>query len=222
MGVATLAHEIRNAAHVVSLALKVARRDPARLGRSLDTAERQLVQLERLAGDLMDASRISQGRLSLHTERLNLVEVVRHAADGARAALEQAGHELSCELPAVPVVVRGDSGRLLQVIGNLLDNAIKYTPPGGHIGLQLTAGAAGAELVVRDDGAGIPPEKLDSVFDTFEQLGRSGGSGGVGIGLSLARSLVELHGGTLRAVSEGPGRGSEFRLWLPLAADAAA
>jgi PAS domain S-box-containing protein len=218
---ATLAHELRNSLAPVSNAVQVLRlRGPdepeLRWGRNV--IERQIEHLTRLIDDLTDISRITLDRLDLRKERVDLAEVIKGAVESGRPLIEQCGHELIVTLPPQPVYVNGDSVRLAQAFMNLLNNAAKYTERGGRI--WLTAEGAAGEVVVRvkDTGVGILPEKLPRLFEMFYQADRSleRSQGGLGIGLSLVRRLVELHGGRVNAHSTGVGKGSEFTVRLPV------
>jgi CheY-like chemotaxis protein len=180
--------------------------------------ERQVKQLSHLINDLLDIARVTNGKVDLKKESVDLKGVVSNAVETSLPLIEKGGHEFSLKLDAAPLPVSADAARIAQVIGNLLTNAAKYTPHGGHI--QLTAEREGSEAVisVTDSGIGIPPESLESVFDMFSQVGRNmqHAQGGLGIGLSLVRQLVGLHGGTVGASSEGAGKGSTFIVRLPL------
>lgn len=182
-----------------------------------EVIERQTQHLTRLVDDLLDVSRITQGKLNLRRGPLELSAVIRGAVEASRALVDVGRHELTVTLPPEPVRVEGDLTRLVQVVGNLLNNAAKYTDEGGHI--QIEAGEESGEAVirVRDDGIGLPADLLPHVFDPFRQVDRSldRSQGGLGIGLTLVRKLVELHGGRVEARSEGPGRGSECLVRLP-------
>jgi CheY-like chemotaxis protein/two-component sensor histidine kinase len=176
-----------------------------------------VVQLTRLVEELLDVARISQGKISLQTEPIDLREVVLQAIESARTAFESRGHRFEQHLPSAPVWMRGDAARLAQVVGNLLTNAAKYTPNGGHVALSLAVEEGSAVIRVRDDGVGIDAELLPAVFELFRQGKRSldRSQGGLGIGLTLVQRLVELHHGSVEAFSAGPGQGSEFRVTLP-------
>lgn len=219
---ATLAHELRNPLAPIQNAVHVLCMrelgDP-KLSGACAVVKRQVQQLTRLIDDLLDVSRISRGKLELRRERIDLARVVECALETSRPLLTAAGHRYSVALPARPLFVDGDPTRLAQVLANLLNNAAKYTPPGGSIELAVEQDGAGALVHVRDDGIGIPPEMLDRIFDMFVQADTSLGRphGGLGIGLTLVRSLVEMHGGQVTAASAGPGRGSQFTVRLPLA-----
>jgi PAS domain S-box-containing protein len=218
---ATLAHELRNPLAPVRHAVQVLRlKGPGepelRWGR--DVIDRQLEHLTRLIDDLMDLSRITRNKLELRKERIELAEVIQGAVESSRPLIAQCGHELTVTLPPEPVILHGDVVRLAQVFLNLLNNAAKYTERGGRI--WLTAEREDGEVVVRvkDTGVGIPPEKLPRLFEMFFQVDRTleRSQGGLGIGLSLVRRLVELHGGRVEARSEGAGKGSEFIVRLPV------
>jgi two-component system CheB/CheR fusion protein len=180
--------------------------------------ERQVQHLVRLVDDLLEVSRVTRGKIELRKERVELAAIVQSALETSRPLIEEAGHDLTVSLPSEPVYLEADPTRLAQVFLNLLNNAAKYTDPGGRI--WLTAELAGNEVLVRvrDTGIGIPADMLPRVFDLFTQADRTleRSQGGLGIGLSLVRSLVEMHGGTVAAHSDGPGKGSEFIVRLPL------
>jgi CheY-like chemotaxis protein/two-component sensor histidine kinase len=182
--------------------------------------ERQLTHLVRLVDDLLDLSRITRGKVELQRRTVDLRDVVASAVETSRPLIEGARHQLVVDLPEGPLPLDADPMRLAQVFANLLNNAAKYTPAGGRIQLQAQALPDGrVEVCVRDDGIGIPAEKLPDGCARFTQIGRSvdRALGGLGIGLTLVKSLLEMHGGTVRAESAGPGQGSVFRLALPLA-----
>ena len=217
---ALLAHELRNPLAPIrsSLhALKLAGMDAAIAGRARDMMERQVGHLVRLVDDLLDVSRIMRGKIELRTEEVELAAVVARAVETARPLVEAARHELKVDLPQEPVRLDADPVRLAQVFGNLLANAAKYTEPGGRILLAAARRDGDVVVRVRDTGIGIPDDMLTRVFDPFVQTDAARGKsqGGLGLGLALVRSLVELHGGTVLARSEGPGRGSEFVVRLP-------
>ncbi len=178
------------------------------------------MQLTRLVDELLDTARVSAGKVRLYEARLDLGRLVRAAAADLRPAAEEAGLSMELDAPGEPVWVHGDPVRLAQVVGNLLANAVKFTDAGGRIDVRLAAdGARRAVLAVRDSGIGIEADVLPGLFEAFAQTDRSVGRsrGGLGLGLALVRGLVELHGGEVRAASDGPGRGSEFTVWLPMA-----
>jgi signal transduction histidine kinase len=224
---AMLAHELRNPLAPIRNALQIMRLadgDAAEVGQARDLMERQVHNLVRLIDDLMDVSRITRGKIVLRPERLNLATVVQSALEISRPLIEAAGHELTVELPPQPVYVQADAARLAQVLANLLNNATKYTEPGGHI--LLTAEQNGAQVVVRvrDTGIGIPAELLPDIFGLFVQVPAAieRSQGGLGIGLTLVKILVEMHGGSVEAHSAGPRQGSEFTVRLPVASEAGA
>jgi PAS domain S-box-containing protein len=222
---AMLAHELRNPLAPIrnSLhALKLAGPDAAVAARARDMMERQVTHLTRLVDDLLDVSRIMRGKVDLRRERVELAAVVARAVETARPLVEAGRHALAVELPSDPVLLDADPVRVAQVLGNLLSNAAKYTDPGGKI--WLTAEPLDGDVVVRvrDTGIGIPADMLAHVFDPFVQTEEARGKsqGGLGLGLALVRSLVELHGGSVAAHSAGPGRGSEFVIRLAALPDA--
>jgi len=223
---AMLAHELRNPLAPIKNSLAVLRlgtADAATTERVRAVMERQVTQMVRLVDDLMEVSRIRRGRIELKRERVALAAIVQSAVETSRPLVEAAGHQLGVLLPEEPVVLDADPVRLAQVLTNLLNNAAKYTDPGGQIWLSAWREGANLVLSVRDTGVGIPPEQLPSVFDLFSQADRSYGraQGGLGIGLTLVRALVELHDGSVEARSDGPGKGSEFVVRLPLPNEAA-
>jgi signal transduction histidine kinase len=225
---AVMAHELRNPLAPLRNALQVLGlkgSDPATVAWAHEMMERQVQQLTRLVDDLLDVSRISQGKIILHRRRLDLARLARDAAEDRRVVITEAGLELVLDLPPGPVWVDGDPTRLAQVVGNLLQNAVKFTDPGGRVTVRVRLEEAGrAALIVTDTGIGIEPEFLPRVFETFLQADRSleRSRGGLGLGLALVKGLVvELHGGEVRAASEGVGRGAEFTVWLPLASEPA-
>ena len=179
---------------------------------------RQVTQLVRLVDDLMDVNRIRTGKIELHRERVALATIVRSALESCQPALESAGHVLAVTLPEESVWLDADPTRLVQVFVNLLNNAIKYTAPGGHIALSAERSRAEVRVAVKDSGMGIPIESLAGIFDMFAQIdpARANSQGGLGVGLSLVKRLVELHGGEVSANSRGPGTGSEFVVRLPI------
>jgi PAS domain S-box-containing protein len=223
---ATLAHELRNPLAPIRNGLQVLKlRDDderaAEQARSM--MDRQLSHLVRLVDDLMDVSRITSGKIELRREPLQLAAVVHSAVETSRPLIEQMGHELDVQLPEQPIAVSADFTRLAQVFMNLLNNAAKYSERGGHI--QLIAERSGTDLVVsvKDHGIGIAAEHLPHVFDMFSQVDRSleRSQGGLGIGLTLVKRLIELHGGTIDARSAGPNQGSEFVVRLPIVIETA-
>jgi len=198
--------------------LKMSGRDDATAGRAIAVMERQIRHLIRLVDDLLEVSRITTGLIDVRREPLDLAFVVRAAVDTSRPAIETGRHELTLDLPAPPIAVSGDPVRLTQVFANILTNAAKYTNPGGRIHISARRIDGHAVVSVRDNGIGIPVDRLSAVFDMFTQVDRSNRrlQGGLGIGLTLVRSLVGMHGGRVFAKSDGPGTGSEFVVELPV------
>jgi PAS domain S-box-containing protein len=219
---ATLAHELRNPLAPIRTALDLMRLSnhaPAAAERAHGMMDRQLNQLVHLIDDLMDLSRIDSGKIELKKERVSLQAVLASAVEAVLPAVEAASHTLDMDIPSDPVWLEADSTRLSQVLSNLLTNAVKYTPNGGKLALFVTAQDSTVSIGVRDNGVGIPPDGLPHVFEMFSQVARhsSRSQGGLGIGLALVRSLVELHGGTVGVHSDGEGRGSTFTISLPRA-----
>jgi two-component system, sensor histidine kinase len=216
---ATLGHELRNPLAPLLSGLQLLRlfsSDDRRVVRVVATMERQIAHLVRLVDDLLEVSRITRGLVEVRHDALDLVSVLREAVETSRPAVEAGKHELIVDLP-VALPIEGDPVRLTQVFANLLTNAAKYTNAGGRIELQARQDEARAVVSVHDNGIGIPASHLESVFDMFMQVDRSNrrAQGGLGIGLTLVRSLVEMHGGRVEARSDGPGKGSQFIVELP-------
>jgi PAS domain S-box-containing protein len=223
---AMLAHELRNPIASVMSGSRLLRRLPAtspEVEATRDMIEREVRQLTRLVDDLLDVSRITAGRIELRREMIDLRSVVNRAIEASRGSVEDRRHRLAVSLPGEALPVEGDAARLTQVISNLLNNAAKYTQKGGEIRVMVEAVNAQAWIHVTDTGIGIAPEDLPRIFELFNRVERSQdyAEGGLGVGLTLSRRLVEMHGGSVAAQSEGPGRGSEFVVCLPLAAVAA-
>jgi PAS domain S-box-containing protein len=219
---ATLAHELRNPLAPIRNGLQILDLIGSKDAESVETRammDRQLTQMVRLVDDLLDISRISRNRLELRKARIDLAEVIAHAVEASRASIEQAGHLLLQRLPKEPIQLIADSARLSQILSNLLNNSIKYTKPGGRI--ELSADVDDREVVVKviDNGVGIPAASLPHIFEMFAQVNSDVGQGGLGIGLTLVRRLVELHGGTITASSSGTGAGSTFEVRLPVDPD---
>jgi signal transduction histidine kinase/CheY-like chemotaxis protein len=221
---AMLAHElrnplapIRNAVQVLQMPLATAQ-DQAW---ARDVIGRQVKQMVRLVDDLLDISRITRGKITLRPEPVDVHEIASAAVETTRPLVEARRHTLDVVLPPGPVLVQADSARMAQVIANLLYNAAKYTEDGGHISLTVQDEGGEAVFRVRDSGLGIPPAMLSRIFDLFAQVDRSldRSQGGLGIGLTLVRHLIELHGGKVSAHSDGPGKGSEFVVCLPVLKD---
>jgi signal transduction histidine kinase len=219
---ATLAHELRNPLAPLRNALEILRisgDNPAISEKARAMMERQLNQMVRLVDDLLDVSRITTGKLVIRKSVTDLQSALRDAVETARPVIEQRRHELVQQMPAEPISVEGDRTRLSQVFSNLLNNAAKYTEPGGRIVLSLEKDGYEAVVRVRDNGIGLEPQSLSSIFDMFVQVDRSleRAQAGLGVGLTLAKRLITLHGGTIAAKSGGGGKGSEFEVRLPLA-----
>ncbi len=226
---AALAHELRSPLAPLLTSVEVARREeaaPAARAEALDRVERQVRLLGRLVDDLVDAARLARGEVVLRPGRLDLARLARTAAEDRRAVLERAGLALAVEAPRTPLWVRGDPARLTQVFDALLDNAARFAGPGARVavGVRATEGGRCVEATVRDEGAGLEPALLQRLFEPFAQgeQGPDRARGGLGLGLALVKGLVELHGGTVRAASAGPGRGAEFTVRLPAEAEPAA
>ncbi|MGE5453489.1 MAG: ATP-binding protein [Acidobacteriota bacterium] len=220
---ATLAHELRNPLAPLRTGIAVLKAAPRGGGsipasRMLEIMERQIDMLVKLIDELLDVARISSGKIELSFEKVNLCDVVDRALESIGAGVRPLTHALTVDLPPYPVWVRGDRSRLVQIVGNLLNNAVKYTPDNGAISLTLRTDGPHACIEVKDSGLGIPKDMLPRVFEMFAQVegSRSRSQGGLGLGLSLVRSLLTLHGGSVAAHSEGPGQGSTFTVRLPL------
>ena len=218
---ATLAHELRNPLAPIHNALQVMRLvegDRQKFAEVREIMERQLVQMVRLVDDLLDISRISRGKIELRLERLDLTKVVQSAIETSAPLIESSQHRLAVDL-SPDIYVVGDFTRLAQVISNLLNNAAKYTPDAGEIQLKVQQAEDQVEILVKDNGIGIPPSMLPSLFEMFTQIDRSleRAQGGLGIGLSLVRRLVVMHGGSVSAHSDGVGKGCEFVVRIPAA-----
>ena len=217
---AMLGHELRNPLAPLRGVMETLRRQrlagPA-LERAYAMMDRQVAHLGRLVDDLLDVSRITRGVVELRKEPVSLAEVAERAVEMVTPAVEGRGHELMLALPQTPLRVEGDATRLTQVVFNLLNNAAKYTDPGGKIWLTLEGEGGQAVVRVRDNGSGMPPDLVPKVFGLFTQGTRSldRSQGGLGLGLTLVKRLAEMHGGSAEARSEGPGRGSEFVMRLP-------
>jgi len=221
---ATLAHELRNPLAPIRNAVEILRaKGPVtpELEWSRDVIDRQTKHLGRLVDDLLDLSRITLGKIRLENERIPVASFVVQAVETSRPLIEENGHALTVNLPAEPMFVNGDLTRLSQVVTNLLNNAAKYTPRGGHLRVAVLRDEEDPECVcvrVSDTGIGIPEDMLASIFDLFVQVGSplDHGAGGLGIGLTLAQKVIAKHGGTIEALSGGPRQGSEFVIRLPL------
>jgi PAS domain S-box-containing protein len=219
--IALLAHELRNPLAPLRTALQVmqlAEGNPGKVARAREVMERQLGHMVRLIDDLLDVSRIGQHKLELRRATVPLLDVVNNAVETARPVIDAAGHALTISLPATPVYLDADPTRLSQVLSNLLTNSAKYTERGGSILLRAERRDGDVIVSVRDTGIGIPAEALSHVFDMFSQVDRGleRARDGLGIGLALVKGLVQMHGGTVTAESQGPGTGSTFTITLPV------
>ncbi|MBA2962716.1 MULTISPECIES: PAS domain-containing protein [Ramlibacter] len=218
---ATLAHELRNPLAPIRNGLEILRLSQLapKAERTREIMERQFRHLVRLVDDLLDVSRISRGKLELRLQPTTLQQCIAEALEASQGAVEAAGHSLAVDLAPQPLRLHGDPTRLAQVVGNLVNNATRYTPPGGHLRVSARAEGGQAVLQVSDDGSGIAAETLPRVFDLFAQgtAAPHQAQAGLGIGLWLVRKLVDRHHGTIEACSDGPGRGSTFTVRLPLA-----
>lgn len=215
---ATLSHELRNPLSAMHFALELLPAETVTMGPSPRAVlQRQLVHLARLVDDLLDLSRIVSNRIRLRPERVDLRVIVRETVASIRREIEAQRHQVTLALPDAPLWIDGDPVRLTQVLANLLTNAARYTPSGGYITVTGASAHGLATLSVVDTGVGLRGDDVRRVFEMFSQVGEPG-QGGLGIGLALVREIVELHAGRVDARSDGPGTGSEFRVWLPLAA----
>jgi signal transduction histidine kinase len=221
--IAVLSHELRNPLAPIRTGLQLVRRSPPGspiASRAWEIIARQTEHLSLLVDDLLDITRVSHGKIELHRARIDLRDVVRSSCDDLVPLFERGTLTLHLELPPGPLWVEADATRVAQVVGNLLQNAVKFTPAGGSVTVNAAAGGGRAEISVRDTGVGMDASELERMFEPFAQAeqGLARTMGGLGLGLALAKALVELHGGSIQARSEGRGRGSEFVVSLPLAA----
>lgn len=217
---ATLAHELRNPLASLSNALHILPRvedQPERVAHLREIMGRQVGQLRRLIDDLLDVSRISRGKIELRRQATDLISIVHEALESVAPAIEAHKHTLECDMPGHSLAFYGDHGRLVQVFGNLIQNASKYTPSGGRISIRLDQEDEDFIVRVRDTGLGIPNSMLNSIFEPFTQINQSldRAQGGLGIGLTLVKSIVEMHGGAVQVRSDGVAQGSEFTVRLP-------
>ncbi|HVW70239.1 MAG TPA: response regulator [Steroidobacteraceae bacterium] len=218
---AMLAHELRNPLAPINNAVQLMHRRPLgdeQLTWSRDVIARQLSHLTRLVDDLLDVSRITRGKINLNKEVIELDALIARTVETVQPLIEERGHKLIVSVPTTALAVYGDPTRLIQALGNVVGNAAKYTEKGGSISLSASQSGSEVEIRVRDNGIGIPTELLPRLFHLFTQLDRTSGpsQSGLGIGLALVQRLVEMHGGSVTAHSEGPGLGSEFVIRLPL------
>jgi signal transduction histidine kinase len=219
---ATLAHELRNPLAPIRTAAELLNREgltPEVIKHLRDIIDRQVLHMVRLVDDLLDVSRITRGEIQLRLAPTNLRRVIDDALEGVAEAIRARSHTLTLEIPETLPTLMADSTRLTQVLQNLVENAAKYTPPGGRIELRCHRIGTDVQVAVRDNGAGIARDAQSRVFDLFTRLEPGEGlkTSGLGIGLALARRLVEMHGGRLDVYSAGPGTGSEFTVTLPVA-----
>ncbi len=219
-----LAHELRNPLAPIRQAAEIARLPTATAEQvhwSHDVIARQVAHMARLLDDLLDVSRITRGTLEVRKSRVDLSTVVASAVEMARPLIEARGHELDVDVAEESLQLDGDQLRIAQVIANLLTNAAKFTPPGGHIRLDAARDGGKASVSITDDGIGLTQETLTNIFQMFVQIGSpfDRGEGGLGVGLALSKGLVELHGGEIEARSNGLGTGSTFVVRLPVAED---
>ena len=212
--IAVMAHELRQPLHAATAALHLVRRRAQAPDHALDVLGRQVEQITRVVDDLLDATRIVRGEVALRRAPADLRDIIIGAIETAAPRLTERGHELAVTLPDHPVQVHADAARLRQVFVNLLANAAKYTPSGGRIRVSAATTTARAEVRVSDTGVGIRRDALPHIFTLFTRASE-GTEQGLGVGLAVARRLVEEHGGTIAAHSDGPGRGSEFVVCLP-------
>jgi two-component system CheB/CheR fusion protein len=219
--IATLGHELRNPLAVLTTASLIFKMDGATSADMKQAAAvigRQVQHVTRLINDLLDLERIDNGKLQLDLRPVDLRDIVTTTLESRRADADRRKQSLTLQLAQYPIVVNADAVRLAQVVSNLVDNAVKYTPNAGHINVAVTADGGEAVIVVQDDGPGIPPERADSIFEPFVQLSQSrhAARGGMGLGLPLVRRLTERHGGKVDVTGNGQGRGTRFAVHLPL------
>jgi signal transduction histidine kinase len=219
---ATLAHELRNPLNAIVMALDMLRpicADEPSAREARDVAQHGSLHMARIIDDVLDLCRGTRGKLCLNLERVDLAQVVARAIETSRPLLAAGNHRLTVSLPPEPATLEADASRLQQILTNLLTNAAKYTNPGGQISLIVHSVAGALMFRIRDNGIGIAPDVLPSIFDLYRQGAgaQSPQQGGLGIGLALVKSLVELHGGSVAAYSDGVNAGSEFVVRLPVA-----
>lgn len=218
---AMLGHELRNPLAPIRNAIKIMKQrgsDDPDMCWARDVVDHQVRQMAQLVDDLLEISRVTSGKVRLQKEPADVATIVAYAVETSRPTIEAAHHRLSISLPAETLLVEADSIRMAQVLSNLLNNAAKYTDPSGQIRVTVAAEGSQAVFRIRDNGIGIPPEMLSRIFELFTQVDHSldHAQGGLGLGLTLVKSLVEMHGGSVQAHSEGLGRGSEFIVRLPV------
>jgi signal transduction histidine kinase len=221
---ATLAHELRNPLAPIGNALAIIKQsgdDPLTLATARDSMERQFSQMVRLVDDLLDIGRITRDKLELRPQRLELTSIIQQSVEMSQTLVKASRHDLRIDLPARPVFIQADPVRLTQVFSNLLNNACKFTEPGGKISVSAEQRGAEVAVTVTDTGIGIATEELDRIFEMFSQVDQSleRKQSGLGIGLTLVKRLVELHSGRIEALSAGEGKGSTFVVFLPILAN---
>ncbi len=222
--IALLAHELRNPLAPIKAGIALMKKQRVHEDSrnfTLEVLERQAARIEALVEDLVDIGRIEQGKLVLDRRSVDLARVVERAVEAALPHVEAKAQRLSVSLPENPLRLSLDEARMMQVVNNLLNNGCKFTQRGGRISIQLARDGGLAKLIVADDGSGIAPEQLDAIFEAYVQSGKPSGRAGLGLGLSLCKALVQMHGGRIQAKSEGLGKGSEFIVCLPMGAGAA-
>ena len=215
-----LAHELRNPLAPIRNAVTVLRHrsgDNPDAVRAQDVIDRQVSHLVRLVDDLLDVSRITRGKIQLKLQEVDVASVVNAAVETSRPHMDALGHQFTVHLPSQPLYIQADEARMAQVLSNLLNNAAKFTPPGGSVSFDISSQGPEVVFQIRDTGIGIPPEMLNGIFDLFTQVERSieRSQGGLGIGLTLVQRIVQMHGGVVEAKSQGPGLGSEFTVRIP-------
>jgi PAS domain S-box-containing protein len=220
---AMLSHELRNPLTPVTLALSTLAKRGEANSRELQIIQRQVGHLTRLIEDLLDVERLARGKIELRPDYVELSTLIATAAEAVLPLIESKRHHLDVQIPQSGLLIFGDGGRLRQVFANLLNNAARYTPPGGHISVRAERAGSEVVVVLRDDGEGIDPNSLPNIFDMFFQRPRPAdrAEGGLGLGLTLVKRLVELHSGQVTAASAGAGQGSQFTVKLPLSRSAA-
>ncbi|WP_414649067.1 hybrid sensor histidine kinase/response regulator [Dyella sp.] len=220
---AILAHELRNPLTPLRMGLDILNSQPSpeRAQQIHAVMDRQLVHLVRLVDDLLDVSRVSQGKIVLKKERIPLSDIIQSAVEAARPLVDSGRHALRVDMPVRPMWVNGDRTRLAQVVGNLLSNAAKYTPPGGKLSLEVHREGQDVRIVVIDNGLGIPLAMQSKIFELFTQVGEhtARAQGGLGIGLALVKQFVAMHDGSIAVQSDGENTGSRFTVRLPLLAE---
>ena len=224
---AMLSHELRNPMSAIRNAvelMKVGSLAPDKMAFARDVIDRQSSLLTHLVDDLLDISRITRGKIELRRQKFDLAKAIHSAVETNRSLIEARRHSIEVSVEEDKFILDGDFARTVQIVANLVHNAAKYTPGGGSIAIEVRNEAGAAVIRVRDSGIGLPAQQLANIFEPFVQLerGANGSQGGLGVGLTLVKTLVELHGGSVKAISPGPGQGSEFVVTLPGMADAGA